>query len=543
MDIKIKVTYLSLPLLAIISIYVKNYFNSNSMLYIFFIYYIIILFHSIVHNNIIKKYNIIIIILLSISIVILYPMRTEYIVGTDIVNEFYTYNEVLNSGVWKSITNTVLDSSLFISIFPTCLNLITSLESVVMYKYLYPILSTILPVIMYMFYRKILPNQHAFLSSVFYITQPAFITTTMRPRTTMGVIFIMLILYLVDIPYNNKNIYLTIIFIFSLIVAHYSNAYLLFLIFIISMLPPYWNKIKEFTYKIKITIIMFLFMYLWYFLTIVKVSYQIIDISKKMLFELLRPKIISDYGSTQYIIGSNIPNNIAFYLEFVVTWLIFGTIFIGFIVKLSSKKENNKYIFDSSIIILILIFISSVFSIYAIRLYLVLAIGLYYYFYYGSNYLQNLTVFHNIINKNHIQKLYFILLIIQLMSTSGLTYDIFGYDKSLIFSNDGDQYNMYKIYRQDSASSLWLSKNKYQETIFSDSHSERALISEGFVYYKDINVVGLYNNENKVKGIIYLRSYNIKTGLYHDGTYEYIVHVNDYIITKTYDNAQAQIWR
>jgi len=182
---------------------------------------------------------------LHITMVSLYPMR----LNVDREYEFSTL--VIQQGYWNMSLPYVTNSAVSITILAPIYNIILDISIIWIFKLIYPIIFSLLPLILYCIYDNQVGHKFAFLSVFFYLSLPYFYNFSaeaflLRRQQIAIVYFALLILLLVDqkLPRIQKSI-LFLIFAFSLIIAHYMIGYVSLVIFSLAyLLERFWNLLK-----------------------------------------------------------------------------------------------------------------------------------------------------------------------------------------------------------------------------------------------------------------------------------------------------------
>jgi uncharacterized membrane protein len=215
----------------------------------------------------------------SVSLLLMYSLRSWHISGWDINQEFYVFQITKSHMLWD-INNfhNAYNACLSITILPTILSLFTGINNEATFKVVFPLLFSIVPISIYLISKKYLSLKMAYLASFFFMSQwmfsneyPAIV------REMTGLIFLSLMIHiLLSDNINNKFRQLLLLLVgFSIVLSHYSLAYfslfiligLYVLIFLIKLLK---NKLKflkqvKITYYIDIKVILalVLFTFLW----------------------------------------------------------------------------------------------------------------------------------------------------------------------------------------------------------------------------------------------------------------------------------------
>ncbi len=213
--------------------------------------------------------------LISLSLLFMYSLRSTHILGWDINLEYQVFQATLQNLVWKMSYYPGLDynACVSITIIPTIFKILTNIGSEYVFKVTSQILFAITPIVLFRFAQRFLSKEGAFLTAFLFLSQtwfyeqlPALI------RQEMAFIFYALILLVLF----DKNLLLKVrsilfyLFTASLILSHYSTAYiwftLMFGVLVISYTIRFIFKSlrsKQMTFSPKMLIISIIFLLIW----------------------------------------------------------------------------------------------------------------------------------------------------------------------------------------------------------------------------------------------------------------------------------------
>ncbi len=181
----------------------------------------------------------------SIALLFNTVLISKYLMGTDVFIEFNVFRNVDINGFWQPpgnmISYTLIDSVnslLSVTLLPAVYTNLLQVSGDVFFKVFYPFLFAFVPLILYRMYEKQTNKKIALLSVFFFISVPiAFFGIEMMSldRQIVGQFFMILAIYTLAEPKMGvgKKLVLPLIFGVSLIVSHYSIAYI-FLVYLIA---------------------------------------------------------------------------------------------------------------------------------------------------------------------------------------------------------------------------------------------------------------------------------------------------------------------
>lgn len=179
-----------------------------------------------------------------ISLCLLYQttLMTPYLVGPDIYIEHYVYNLVAQSGVWDMSVRQQVNSCLSIVILAPFFTNLLNLNGVWVFKAVYPLLFSLVPVALLSVFRIQFGVNRAFLAAFFFMAMPAFFLELISScrQQVAELFFAAILLLLVENRLKTWKKF-TLFFIFSLAImlSHYTVGmiYGIFLILLIILVP------------------------------------------------------------------------------------------------------------------------------------------------------------------------------------------------------------------------------------------------------------------------------------------------------------------
>ena len=336
------------PALSIFGIHVMNTTDNNSILmFLLFLIPIYIIFVCFFNQKFPTKLYPVVIFLISISLVLMFALRSNHIVGMDRHEEYYFFLTTLGNLHWSVFGHSILNACLSISIFPAIYQSILNTNQEYLCKILIPVIISILPLIIYIISKKYIGETYAFLAVFFFISQQGFVSFP-GGRTKIAVLFFalaMMVLFTDKIELLKKRI-LFIVFMASCIVSHYSTAYIFFFIMLgtfvgIEVLAKKYRLKK--ILSLTIVILFFAMIFFWYS-QVTETAFNagvgfieatFINLQEFFLLE-------SRGGSGEALLGKDImKKGIPHMIEFLFTWLTFALIGIGIITLIIRYKEMS----------------------------------------------------------------------------------------------------------------------------------------------------------------------------------------------------------
>lgn len=226
------------PLLAVLGTQLMNTTNNNAVLVVTLISIpIYIVAVVLLRQRIPNATYPVAIGMISISLLLIWGLTSNYLIGRDSHDEYFVSQLTVSIMHWSpaNIINQ-LNATLSVSLLPPIYHLITGVHIVYFYKVMLPLLVSLTPLAIYRLSEKYLGSQYAFLAAFFFMAQAPFMNMIFgATRQVMAIFFFalaMMTLFDDRMSELNKRMIL-LIFVFAVIVSHYSTSYILFFLLLI----------------------------------------------------------------------------------------------------------------------------------------------------------------------------------------------------------------------------------------------------------------------------------------------------------------------
>jgi uncharacterized membrane protein len=175
-------------------------------------------------------------VVIAISLFLLFhtSLVSNYVIGYDVHLELYLANITFNRGVWDLTIPHEYNAMLSVTVLPVVYSTFLNLNLNSVFKLVYPLIYSMVPLSLFVAYRKLTGSRIAFLSVFFFMAIDTFYFTMLGlDRQMIGEFFLALLVLLlveerISLP---KKTFLFAVFSAGLVVSHYSTTYLfLFLI-------------------------------------------------------------------------------------------------------------------------------------------------------------------------------------------------------------------------------------------------------------------------------------------------------------------------
>ena len=215
------------PFLAIFGTYLVNFYHNNIIL-MFLIVILAIIVILIAFDKFIPK-NLYPLAVFVIAISLLYHISliSMYLSGWDVQGEYYLCNLVKMNGVWDSTIPMTYNAMLSIVMLAPIYSIISNMSPTWVFKIIYPLLFSLVPLGLYRAFQKQTDDRIAFLSCFFFTAYFSFWLISSRRQWIAEFFLVLLILSMIDKDMNKmKRSFLFIVFGVSLAVSHYGTSYI-----------------------------------------------------------------------------------------------------------------------------------------------------------------------------------------------------------------------------------------------------------------------------------------------------------------------------
>jgi uncharacterized membrane protein len=289
----------------------------------------------------------------SLSLFFVSEFVSPYISGEDVQLEFYVFSQVLTNGHWHAaITSSstgIFDTALSITLLPAVLNIETSIDGTLIFKLLFPLLYSIVPIILYKVYRQFLGPAAAFLSVFFFMVDPTFYTEMLQlGRQMIAEIFLALLLLMaVSKRKQNKTIsgaVLTLVLSLGLITAHYSIAYVFLLFMVTSLLLVMISSRVERLWSSGIVLACFVLTITWFLLltggaAVVDLTTNMSNVWTGIINDLFSPAARPIIVQNALFLNAPTPG-ILHVLSRATQYVAVASILIGFLILLRKRVKT-----------------------------------------------------------------------------------------------------------------------------------------------------------------------------------------------------------
>jgi uncharacterized membrane protein len=177
----------------------------------------------------------VLIMLMSIGLLMSSTSISENLHGYDINEEFAVFTQVLTSGAWQGEANRAplynqYSSTLSVSVLPSILSIVSGLNGFQVFMFVFPLVFSLAPLILYVINRNILPPEGAFLSAFLFMSYPAFYVDLIQViKQAIAEIMLLLLLWILlsrKSLQKRPAVVATVLLTIGIAISHYSLAFI-----------------------------------------------------------------------------------------------------------------------------------------------------------------------------------------------------------------------------------------------------------------------------------------------------------------------------
>ncbi|MEM2292094.1 MAG: DUF2206 domain-containing protein [Nitrososphaerota archaeon] len=313
--------------------------------------------------------------IIAFSLLFHSSLISNYLYTGDIHIEYFVFKTTQNNAYWSSNNPFFGDevygrmySMLSVTILPTIYSTLLNMDSIWVFKILYPLIFCLVPLGLYNLWKKNLGMKGAFISTFLFMAYDVFYTEMLGVnRQIIAELFLVLLLLVIlnkDMKKSSKMMCF-VIFSFGLTVSHYGLS-LIFLFFISVALIPLviFKKLSE-NLTISMILTLFTIMFAWYiYISNSTVFESYINFGQHVynqLWDFFNPTsrgelVLKGLGLQK---PQTIWNSISWAFSYITEFLIVVG-FIGLIAKRSKvyfERENFYFIFTAIVFLALLILV------------------------------------------------------------------------------------------------------------------------------------------------------------------------------------------
>ncbi len=218
-----------IPFLAVFGTYLVNFYHNNILLMFLIILLAIIVILIAFDMFIPKNLYPLAVFIITISLLYHTSLISMYIWGSDIHYELYLTNLVKMNSIWDPISYSACNAMLSLVMLAPIYSIISDMSITWIFKIVYPLLFSLVPLGLYRIFQKHTSEKIAFLACFFFVSFFVFYNEmlTLARQQIAELFLVLLILSMMDKNIDKmKRSFLLIVFGISLAVSHYGLSYI-----------------------------------------------------------------------------------------------------------------------------------------------------------------------------------------------------------------------------------------------------------------------------------------------------------------------------
>ena len=571
------------PFMAILGTYLMNTTLNNiiilTMLFLIPVYIIIIAY---LRDRVHPVTYPIALFMIGLGLILMHALTSAHIIGRDVHQEFYCFQLTLANFHWNIYDYyNPYNACLSITILPTVYQVLSNMNPEYVFKLLFGLLGSILPLMVYTVAKKYLNHKFAFFASLLFVFQVFFIDIVGAVRQEVAIIFFFLAVIVIFDCFGDKKFekswvkkLLFLIFVSSMVVTHYATSYVAFALLVPILLLPFLKNLyteKKVTFiNFEVLIIYFFIIILW-FMLYAKVQFlagsEVIQSTVAATASATgvgggnEAFMNSREGTVLSILGigiKNLPNLIAV----IVNDLIFLTMGIGLITLIVKYrrilKHKTVFIYDGIRTLDSKLVLAGLLSVTLLAMFIILPSVS---FFYGSDRLffqlliftvpifimgadKIAEIMNKVIKKPDLKVgLILVLLISLFICNTHLQYEFTGIPFSPEYDKIGITRGELYIYDGELATASWIGNYRADDI---NTYTDAVGFTRLFMSGVKTNVVGINFNNKTINGYIYMGNANVNEGKFYD-TIDHQVTTQNFSYffnnkSRIFDDGYGEIW-
>jgi uncharacterized membrane protein len=233
----IAIILIGLPLISLLGCFLSTAFFNNTILLFLILGISGIFLLTVISARIVPvKLYPLVLFAIAIALLLQTTMVSQYINGFDIHGEYYCFVLTKNNSYWTPGLVGVQSYSdmLSITILPVFYSVVLNLSGELVFKVAYPIIYSIVPVILFYVYKEFFEEKRAILAVFFFMSFATFYVQMayLARQMIAELFFVLLLLLYAKNGFNIREraqVFVLFMFFFGIVVSHYAMTY--FLIF------------------------------------------------------------------------------------------------------------------------------------------------------------------------------------------------------------------------------------------------------------------------------------------------------------------------
>jgi uncharacterized membrane protein len=174
----------------------------------------------------------------SLSLLLSSTLISDSLHGWDIHQEFALFQQVLRSGSVQVNAPSMYNSALSVTILPTAISIVSGLDGIHVFMLVFPVLFSMVSMVLYETYRRLLPPEGAFLSVFLAMSVTAYyIEMVGLARQQIGEVILVTLVMLLSggVIKRRSSAIVAMVLTVGLAISHYSLSYIYLIVLAFSL--------------------------------------------------------------------------------------------------------------------------------------------------------------------------------------------------------------------------------------------------------------------------------------------------------------------
>lgn len=271
-----------LPLLSVVGTYAVNVSGDNTIL-LLMITAVALLFIALAvfDKPAVEKIYPIAIFMIALALLLHFSLISDYIVpyGGDSPVELFTFRMTQMNSYWHPVLPFAagdqplgrMNAMLSVTVLPTVYSNMLGMDPTWVYKLVYPLIFSLLPIGLYLLWQPYIGKKYAFFAAFLFMAQSTFFTEMMalNRQSIAELFFVLLLIVILNKTIKLQSKYFAfVIFSFGLIFSHYAlSEIFLVLIFAAWLASAWFFKRPSVNLQLGMVVFFFVAMFCWYIYT------------------------------------------------------------------------------------------------------------------------------------------------------------------------------------------------------------------------------------------------------------------------------------
>jgi uncharacterized membrane protein len=166
----------------------------------------------------------------ALSLVYHNSLISMYVVGVDVHQEYYFAELVRRGAEWNQTIPNAYNSVLSVVMLAPMLSIVSGINITWVFKAVYPLLFSLVPVVLYEAYKRLFGSKIAFFASFFFVSVAPFFSEMIAiGRQEIAEVFLSILVLLIVRRRINRpaGAALVLLFSMSMVVSHYGTSYII----------------------------------------------------------------------------------------------------------------------------------------------------------------------------------------------------------------------------------------------------------------------------------------------------------------------------